>query len=151
MSAPRITVSRLTLSEISDRVQELLALQQAAYAVEAELIGDHRIPQLTETADELIAAGLAWHVAQTGQQIVAAIAHTDSDQGISIDRLVVHPLWHRQGLGRILVLTLGPGPAFVSTGRDNEPARSLYESLGFLHAGDREAVPGLWVSEYRRP
>jgi RimJ/RimL family protein N-acetyltransferase len=36
----------------------------------------------------------------------------------------------------------------VTTGRDNTPARILYERLGFTWTGDAEVVPGLWVSAY---
>jgi ribosomal protein S18 acetylase RimI-like enzyme len=36
----------------------------------------------------------------------------------------------------------------VSTGRDNVPARALYEGLGFTPQGEAEPVPGLWIVHY---
>ena len=51
-----------------------------------------------------------------------------------------------------------PGPAttvpevaarrWSPTGRDNAPARRLYERLGFRRAGDDEVLPGLVVTRY---
>ncbi|WP_341716355.1 hypothetical protein QQG74_20350 [Micromonospora sp. FIMYZ51] len=40
--------------------QALLSIQHAAYAVEASIIGDDRIPPLHETLDGLRAAPLRW-------------------------------------------------------------------------------------------
>ena len=39
----------------------------------------------------------------------------------------------------------------VSTGRDNAPARRLYERRGFGLVRDREVMPGLWIAELARP
>jgi ribosomal protein S18 acetylase RimI-like enzyme len=36
----------------------------------------------------------------------------------------------------------------VSTGRDNGPARTLYEKLGFTKVEDVEVIPGLWTTRY---
>lgn len=148
MMDPVPAVRRLTPAEVARRAGELVTLQKIAYAIEAELIGDDRIPQLRETAEELVQADLTWNVVDAGSQIVAAIAHSETSVGIDIERLVVHPSWHRRGLGRRLVSALGSGKATVSTGRDNPPARQLYESLGFRHVGDDEVLSGLWVSTY---
>jgi ribosomal protein S18 acetylase RimI-like enzyme len=134
------------------RGAELLALQQAAYAVEAELIGDSRIPALTQTLDELRADRLTWLAALEQDELVGAIGWTETVQLTDLDRLVVHPLWHRRGLGRALVRELlarcGTPLVVVSTGRDNLPARRLYQGLGFRWLQDVEAIPGLWVSRY---
>lgn len=48
--------------DASDRAvaAELVALQRASYAVEAELIGFDQIPGLRESVEELVAAGLLW-------------------------------------------------------------------------------------------
>jgi len=71
---------------------------------------------------------------------------------VDIDRLIVDPARLRRGIGARLVrraLGLASG-ARVSTGRANAPARSLYERLGFVHEGDIEVIPDLWVSSYSR-
>ena len=129
---------------------ELVRLQRAAYAVEAALIGDDRIPPLHEGPADLRAARLRWFVVREAAGLVAAVGFTEHDGEVDIDRLVVHPSQHRRGLGRRLVerVLRDAERAVVATGRDNAPARGLYAALGFDHRGDREVLDGLWVSEY---
>lgn len=145
-------IRRLAAGELAALAPTLLGLQRRAYAVEAELIGDQRIPTLHETEPELRAAGLDWLVALDSGVLLGALGFRVSDGTVDIDRLVVDPAQHRRGIGRALVraaVDLGDRGT-VSTGRDNPPARRLYESLGFTHRADREVVDGLWVSEYER-
>ncbi|MFN2319348.1 MAG: GNAT family N-acetyltransferase [Dermatophilaceae bacterium] len=92
-----------------------------------------------------------WHVVEADGHVVAAVAHSERAGEIDVERLIVDPDWHRQGLARRVVTALPAGPATVSTGRDNQPARRLSESLRFRHVRDEEVPPGLWVSTYRRP
>lgn len=129
---------------------ELVRLQRAAYAVEAALVGDDRIPPLHEGPADLRAARLRWFVVREAAGLVAAVGFTEHDGEVDIDRLVVHPSQRRRGLGRRLVerVLRDAERAVVATGRDNAPARGLYAALGFDHRGDREVLDGLWVSEY---
>ncbi|RBY83379.1 GNAT family N-acetyltransferase [Blastococcus sp. TF02A-26] len=129
----------------------LLRLQHEAYAVEAALIGDDRIPPLHETLSDLRAAPLSWTGAFTGDRLVGAVAWSSEDGGVDVHRLVVAPSAARQGTGTALVRSvLAAGrPTVVSTGRDNIPATALYLRLGFVPTGDREVLPGLWVSGFR--
>ena len=134
----------------------LLALQREAYAAEAALIRDDRIPGLHETLEELRGADLTWlAVLDDRGAPLAALAARQTGRLIDIDRLVVAPSAARQGYGSHLVATVlaqaaGAGyEVVVATGRDNLPARRLYEQLGFRHTGDEEPVPGLWVASYR--
>lgn len=128
----------------------LLRVQHAAYAVEAALIGDDRIPALGEDVDGLRAAPVSWLAAFDGADLVGALAWTEDAEGTDIDRLVVAPGAHRRGIGSALVRAVldRGGRITVSTGRDNAPARRLYERLGFTHAGDTEVLPRLWVAHY---
>lgn len=144
-----------TLQTISPSA-ELLALQRAAYAVEAELIGDHRIPALSEDLAGLITAGLTWRSAVEDRRLVGAVAWVETAAPVDVHRLVVAPDAARRGIGRALVTEVlrvaGDRRVEVATGRGNGPARALYEGLGFLWSGDVEVLPGLWVSRYaRRP
>ncbi|WP_350353315.1 GNAT family N-acetyltransferase [Microbacterium sp. A8/3-1] len=99
-----------------------------------------------------MAAQLHWLIEVEAEQIVGALGYDTSDGVAVIDRLVVDPGHHRRGTGRRLVmrfLTEGDGGgAIVSTGRENGPARWLYETAGFIHVADREVLPGLVVSDY---
>lgn len=150
----QVHVRELTKAEVVAAGEELLRLQRAAYAREAALLGDDRIPPLHEDLSALLAQPLRWLAALDGSAAVGALGFTgdpeDSGAEADIDRLIVDPAHHRRGIGVALVravLDLSD-TATVSTGRDNVPARALYAGLGFAHTGDREVLPGLWVSSF---
>ena len=127
----------------------LLEVQHAAYAVEARLIGDDRIPALHEDLPALVGAGLDWLVATRDGAVLGALGRRTTADGVEIDRLVVDPAGARRGTGRALVAAVlteaGGRRVTVSTGRDNAPARRLYTQAGFRETGEREVLPGLWV------
>lgn len=148
-----VLTRRLTADEVRSHAPRLLELQHEAYAVEARLIGDDRIPPLHETASDLLSAGLEWLVCvDENHQIAGAVGYVIENDVVDLDRLMIDPTHHRKGLGAALVGQVVPlaSQTVVATGRDNAPARALYESLGFVHQSDAEPVPGLWVSRYSR-
>jgi ribosomal protein S18 acetylase RimI-like enzyme len=155
-SAGPVVVQTIDPAADGELAERLLAVQHAAYAVEAAIIGDDGIPPLHETLPELVAAGLTWRaVLDDGGSPLAAVATTQDEHLVDVDRLVVAPQAARQGLGRALVTAVLRDAAAagqevtVQTGRDNLPARRLYERFGFTHVTDVEPEPGLWVSSYR--
>ena len=132
------------------------ALQRESYAVEAGLLGDDRIPPLTETLDELREAGLEWLGARDEDGLTGAVAWTVLDDGtVDIDRLVVAPRAFRRGVATALLDGLDalyPGRrVLVSTGRDNGPAVALYRRRGFALVREHEVIPGLFVANLERP
>ncbi len=133
--------------------RQVLALQRAAYAVEAELVGSVGIPPLAETLEEMRAAPLEWLAIRSAGRIVAALAWTQSGDTIDIDRLVVDPAAMRRGYGSTLVRSLDLSKTItVSTGELNTPAHALYSRLGFEVTGASEPAPGLPIRHYvRRP
>lgn len=132
----------------------LLAIQHAAYSIEADVIGDRRIPPLHEDLESLRSAALEWLGCFDGPTLVGALAWTMTSDEVDIDRLVVAPEAQRRGVGTQLVRHLlklaGQRRTTVATGRANLPARRLYERLGFALAAEREVQPGLWLACYRR-
>jgi ribosomal protein S18 acetylase RimI-like enzyme len=135
--------------------RSVLALQRESYAVEAALIGSDDIPQLTETLDELRAAGLDWLGTSDETGLNGAVSWRILDDGtVDIHRLVVAPRAFRRGVASTLLDELDarfPGrQTLVSTGRGNGPALELYRRRGFTVAREREAGPGLWVTELER-
>ena len=136
-------------------VRALVTLQRAAYAVEAQLLGDGRIPPLHETVEDLRAAGLTWVGALSEWALVGALASIETHDLVDVLRLVVAPEAHRRGIGATLVTDVlrrgGGRRTVVATGRANLPARALYERHGFRLLGEREVVPGLWVTRYEHP
>ena len=148
---------RPVLLDLADEsiARSVLALQRESYAVEAALIGSDGIPQLTETLEELRAAGLDWLGTFDEAGLAGAVSWTILDDGtVDIFRLVVAPRAFRRGIASALLDALEasfPGrPTLVSTGRDNGPARELYRRRGFTVVLEREAIPGLWVTELER-
>ena len=136
--------------------RSVLELQRESYAVEARLIGDDRIPQLTETLDELRAAGLEWLGARDEDGLAGAVAwKVLADGTVDIHRLVVAPRAFRRGIATGLLDALDaryPGRrVLVSTGRGNEPAVTLYLRRGFVVVREHEVIPGLFVTELERP
>jgi GNAT superfamily N-acetyltransferase len=137
------------------RVAEaLVALQRVSYRVEAELIGEDSIPPLHEGADAVATLDLTFLAVEDERELVGAVGYTVADGVLDIDRLVVHPKRFRGGLGRRLVeAVLDRVPherAVVSTGQENDPARRLYERVGFVHCADVAITPTLVVSRYER-
>lgn len=130
----------------------LQGIQRAAYAVEAGLIGDNRIPGLQESVEELQAAELLWLVASSNGNPVGAIAWSEDGDQLDIDRLIVAPEVHRRGVGSALIRHVmqraGIRRISVSTGRDNVPAKTMYERLGFVRVDEVEVLPGLMVTNY---
>jgi ribosomal protein S18 acetylase RimI-like enzyme len=135
--------------------RSVLALQREAYAVEAELIASDGIPQLTEKLGELQGAGLDWLGTFDEVGLTGAVSWKVLDDGtVDIHRLVVAPRAFRRGIATALLDALDARfpvrHTLVSTGRDNGPARELYRLRGFTVVREREAIPGLWVTELER-
>ncbi|WP_179273491.1 MULTISPECIES: GNAT family N-acetyltransferase [unclassified Rhodococcus (in: high G+C Gram-positive bacteria)] len=147
---PAAVIEIVRVDPVADRplAEQILAVQKSSYAVEARLIGDERIPLLHESVDDLCAAQVHWLVAREDDEILGAAACSEAE----IDRLVVAPRAHRQGIGKALVdailESIVAQRVHVATGRDNPPARRLYESLGFVHTEDSQVLPGLWLARY---
>ena len=135
-----------------DLAGALLVIQHAAYAVEAVLLNDDRIPPLHEHVDDLRKAPLRWLGAFAHDRLLGALAWSNDNDQLDVDRLMVAPSAHRRGVGTALVLEVlrhaGNRRVIVSTGRDNPPARAFYERLGFTRVADEQIVPGLWVTHY---
>ncbi|HMA46242.1 MAG TPA: GNAT family N-acetyltransferase [Frankiaceae bacterium] len=139
-----------------DLAREVLVLQREAYAVEAALIGSDGIPALTETVEQLRAAGESWLGVFDASGLCGAVAWRLLDDGtVDICRLVVAPRSFRGGVATALLDELDrrfPANAMiVSTGSANEPALTLYRRRGFHAVRRREAAPGLEVTELARP
>jgi ribosomal protein S18 acetylase RimI-like enzyme len=132
-------------------VERLLALQQAAYRIEANLIGFDGIPPLHESLEELVAQPLSWIGIRAQDRVVAALAYRLEDSTCDIDRLVVDTDYFGRGFGSALVASLLHHPRItVSTGTANLPARRLYEKHGFQAVGERGIAPGVTVTHYER-
>ena len=133
--------------------EKLLALQHEAYAVEAVLIGDDRLPPLQEDHEALAAPRVKWCTAWEGVDLLGAVSWHEHDDHIDIDRVMVSPSVHRRGIASGLLSHVRDAAhgreLMVSTGRDNAPAVMLYLKHGFTPVGDEEVPPGIWISTFR--
>ena len=140
-----LTVIPLDLTDDATLAQ-LLALQRAGYAVEAELIGSRSLPPLTETPEQLRASGERFLGGLRTGRLVGAVSYRREGTTVDIHRLVVHPAAFRRGVATGLLDALEAREAtaerwVVGTGAANAPARALYERRGFRHVEQR-IVPG---------
>ena len=131
----------------------LLTLQREAYAIEARLIGDDRIPSLHEDDEALAAPRGRWCTAWDGVALLGAVSWHEHDEHVDIDRLMVSPLMLRQGIATALLACVGEQTdgreLFASTGRDNSPAAALFAKRGFEALGDDVVPPGIWITRFR--
>ncbi|MFF0338411.1 GNAT family N-acetyltransferase [Kribbella sp. NPDC004875] len=147
----------ITPLDVTDRAvaERLLAIQHAAYAVEAELIGFDGIPPLHEDLAGLMSATEHWLGRYDGTLLVGAVAYEfPDDRTVEISRLIVDPAHARRGHGRALLDELDriePRPvSLVSTGSANAPATALYTSRGYTETGRVEVAPGIFVTGFSR-
>jgi ribosomal protein S18 acetylase RimI-like enzyme len=147
----------ITSLDLTDRTlaERLLAIQHAAYAVEAELIGFDGIPPLQEDLAGLTSSTEHWLGRYDGAVLVGAVAYEfPDDRTVEISRLIVDPAYARRGHGRALLDHLDrtePRPvSLVSTGSANTPAVSLYKARGYTEVGQVEVAPGIHITQFRR-
>jgi ribosomal protein S18 acetylase RimI-like enzyme len=133
----------------------VLDLQRRSYAVEARLIGSDRIPPLHESLAQVQACGETFLGAYVEGRLAAVVSWRFDGATIDLHRLAVLPDFFRRGIGvALLRAALRSEPqarrAIAQTGAANEPAKQLYRGEGFAELGDREVLPGLWISQFER-
>jgi ribosomal protein S18 acetylase RimI-like enzyme len=134
---------------------EVLAVQHAAYAVEAELIGSSDTPPLRETLDELRDRPEHFLGIRDADGLAALVAWQRLPDGtLDICRLAVAPRAFRRGYASTLLDALDAREpaehAVVSTGAANTPALALYKRRGFVELETIEVVPGLKITRLER-
>lgn len=133
----------------------IVAVQRAAYRVEADLIGFEGIPPLHEAVAEVQALPLTILGMWADGQVIALLGYSRAGPTVDIDRLAVHPSWFRRGVAQALLTALHAREAsaasfLVSTGRANAPALRLYQRLGYRPIAEATPAPGLVVTRLQR-
>ncbi len=139
-----------------DTAAAVLALQQASYPLEAELIGSYDIPPLQDTAEALQSCGETFIGCFECSELAGMVSYKAEGGVLDIHRLAVHPDYLRRGIGRALLAYLEESAdnverMLVSTGKRNEPAVQLYRKCGFEYLGDITAKEGIVLSRFEKP
>ena len=85
---------------------EILAVQKAAFAAEAQLVNDWNIPPLTQTLDELAddwRKGIMLKAVTEQHSLVGTVRGHEAQDGFYIGRLAVLPQWQGRGCGSALL------------------------------------------------
>lgn len=85
-----------------------------------------------------------WLVALDGETVAGYVGSQTVMDETDMMNIAVHPDFRRQGVARALILALigelkkrGSRYLTLEVRASNDPARALYESLGFAHVGTR--------------
>jgi ribosomal protein S18 acetylase RimI-like enzyme len=115
--------------------EEIRAIFQVSYAIEAEILKAVDFPPLKRTVSQFVNSNSEFYAFFIIKNIAGIIEIDSHDDLTHIQSLVVDPKYFRKGIGRKLVqftLDTYRSKLFtVETGIDNQPAIKLYKSFGF--------------------
>ncbi|MEZ4672069.1 MAG: GNAT family N-acetyltransferase [Anaerolineae bacterium] len=135
--------------------EQLIAVQQAAYRVEAALIQFDDIPPLFDTVETLRASHETFYGYFMEGELAGMIAYQYDGETLDIYRLAVNPAHFKQGIASALlrcIETVEPDVhrVIVSTGSLNTPARQLYARHDYLLLGEQLIADGVYISHYEK-
>ncbi|TWE08400.1 acetyltransferase (GNAT) family protein [Neobacillus bataviensis] len=136
---------------LMNTLKEVYDLQRASYQIEAQLINFFEIPPLTEALEDLGACDETFLGYFEEETLAGAISYTVKEHELTICRMIVHPSHFRKGIAQKLLKKVEEqnqniSVLYVSTGKENLPAKNLYLKNGFQFVSDQEVVPGLYIS-----
>jgi GNAT superfamily N-acetyltransferase len=140
-------IQRLLLDATS--VHAVLALQLAAYRVEAKLLGVEDLPPMLDRPEDLLACGESFLAETTPDgQLAGLLAYAVANHEVELCRLMVDPHRFRGGTAsRLLDALEAEVPGWrvmrVTTGSGNLPALALYGKRGFAAVASRPVREGL--------
>jgi ribosomal protein S18 acetylase RimI-like enzyme len=111
-------------------------LFQLSYPVEAELLGAKKFPPLSRSISAIQSSNHVFYGLIQNELPVAVIEVKLNSDSLHIQSLVVNPSHFRKGIGKkmieFILNTYQTVSNFsVETGKENHPARKLYEGFGF--------------------
>lgn len=130
-------MSETTVASVTD-AESILALQKLAYQSEATLYGDPSIPPLVQTLEQM-RDDLRTQIvikAIAGDDLVASARAHEKDGTAFIGRVIVHPAWQGQGLGKRVMAAIeaqfpGVRRFELFTGHLSKRNLGFYRGLGY--------------------
>jgi len=149
-----LQIRRLDIQN-DDEARHLLALQLAAYEVEARLIGFKEIPPLQDTLETLQACDETFFGCFLESALVGAVSYKVKQETLDIYRVMVHPAYFRRGIASTLLRFAEDSVPearriIVSTGTNNLPACQLYLKQGFAKVKQEEVEDGLFITDFEK-
>ena len=119
----------------SEQSIDIRRVFQVSYKIEATLLGAKNFPPLSRPLESFSNSKNDFMGYYEEDKLVAVVEMKDERFSMHIQSLVVHPDFFRRGIARKLIYFIlehySVSKFTVETGRDNLPARRLYESFGF--------------------
>ena len=150
-------ISEITFARAAaEDMAEILELQKAAFHSEAELYNNFKIEPLIQTF-ESISSDFEEYVflkAVLNKRIVGSVKGRLTPDGCWIGRLIVHPDFQNNGIGRRLMLDIEKQfpevkKFLLCTGYKSFKNISLYESLGYKKVDEitDDGLPGIHLAK----
>ena len=137
-----------------EEAQNIRRVFQASYRVEAQLLGAVNFPPLSRLLDEFYNCSNDFIGYYEDHKLVAVVEMKNEVSNMHIQSLVVDPDYFRRGIASKLidfVLNHYEVKIFtVETGKDNGPARKLYEGFGFELQKTYTAAENIVKVRYQR-
>lgn len=131
-------------------LQVILDLQYLAYQSEATLLGNPKIPPLTQTLNEVkeeFKKGVILKAVGDDKKILGSVRAYSQENTLYIGKLLVHPNKQRQGIGSKLLTSieqLFPHQRYeLFTSAKSSKNITLYMSLGYTIFKEQQSSEGL--------
>lgn len=132
-------VSRSMITKLENAnenvADQIYAIFQSSYKVEARLIGAPDFPPLLRSANDIARSKTDFYGFNFTGCLAAIIEIEKSDKRLDIHSLTVDPRYFRKGIADSLIYyvleSFDTGIAIVETAVVNKPAIKLYEKHGF--------------------
>ena len=127
--------------------EQIYAVFQVSYAVEADLLGAKDFPPLKRSIENFMKSDSSFFGFSQGERLAAVIEIEPHPTAFHICSMVVDPHYFRRGIASKLIehiMDLFEGNTItVETGLANQPAIKLYESFGFTEDGQYDTDHGI--------
>ena len=143
------------LDHHNDEIATIIQLAfRDSYEVEAALLGAIDFPPLKRTLQNFVTSTNEFFGIWEENVLTAAIELKIEIEYIHIQSLIVHPSFFRKGLAsKVLQFVIDRYETkmfVVETGADNEPAKRLYEKIGFQEVLQWDTDHGIRKAKFEK-